>query len=84
MQTEREITAAGVEVKSREQTPVGMFSQYHPDVNMQPGATEKFKEIGAAYEVLSDDERGLPRDVGDDNRAVAGATVGARTLRHEN
>ncbi|XP_048439863.1 chaperone protein DnaJ-like isoform X2 [Pyrus x bretschneideri] len=24
--------------------------QYHPDVNKQPGATEKFKEISAAYE----------------------------------
>nr|CAB3448246.1 unnamed protein product [Digitaria exilis] len=25
--------------------------QYHPDVNKEPGATEKFKEISAAYEV---------------------------------
>ncbi|XP_024021883.1 uncharacterized protein LOC21408437 isoform X2 [Morus notabilis] len=31
--------------------------QYHPDVNKQPGATEKFKEISAAYEVLSDDNK---------------------------
>ncbi|KAK3011826.1 hypothetical protein RJ639_010491 [Escallonia herrerae] len=31
--------------------------QYHPDVNKQPGATEKFKEISTAYEVLSDDKR---------------------------
>ncbi|KAM7480330.1 hypothetical protein LguiA_028543 [Lonicera macranthoides] len=31
--------------------------QYHPDVNKQPGATEKFKEISAAYEVLSDDQK---------------------------
>ena len=29
-----------------------LFSvQYHPDVNKEPGATEKFKEISAAYEV---------------------------------
>jgi molecular chaperone DnaJ len=28
--------------------------QYHPDVNKDPGAEEKFKEIGRAYEVLSD------------------------------
>lgn len=31
--------------------------QYHPDMNKSPGAEEKFKEIGAAYEVLSDDEK---------------------------
>ncbi|XP_062008175.1 uncharacterized protein LOC133725086 isoform X2 [Rosa rugosa] len=31
--------------------------QFHPDVNKQPGATEKFKEISAAYEVLSDDKK---------------------------
>ncbi|EEF44825.1 chaperone protein DNAj, putative [Ricinus communis] len=31
--------------------------QYHPDVNKEPGATEKFKEISAAYEVLSDDNK---------------------------
>lgn len=27
--------------------------KYHPDVNKQPGATEKFKEISAAYEVCN-------------------------------
>ncbi|OVA11201.1 Heat shock protein DnaJ [Macleaya cordata] len=31
--------------------------QYHPDMNKSPGAEEKFKEISAAYEVLSDDEK---------------------------
>ncbi|XP_009767506.1 uncharacterized protein [Nicotiana sylvestris] len=31
--------------------------KYHPDVNRSPGAEEKFKEISAAYEVLSDDEK---------------------------
>jgi len=31
--------------------------QYHPDVNKDPAAEEKFKEINAAYEVLSDTEK---------------------------
>lgn len=31
--------------------------QYHPDVNKDPSAEEKFKEINAAYEVLSDKEK---------------------------
>ena len=31
--------------------------QYHPDVNKDPNAEEKFKEINAAYEVLSDKEK---------------------------
>lgn len=30
--------------------------QYHPDVNKEPDAEEKFKEIQRAYEVLSDDQ----------------------------
>ncbi|MCI4405683.1 MAG: J domain-containing protein [Sulfuricurvum sp.] len=31
--------------------------KYHPDVNKDPAAEEKFKEINAAYEVLSDKEK---------------------------
>ena len=31
--------------------------QYHPDVNKEPGAADKFKEIGKAYETLSDDNK---------------------------
>jgi len=31
--------------------------QYHPDVSQEAGAEEKFKELNAAYEVLSNDEK---------------------------
>ena len=31
-----------------------MARQYHPDINKEPGAEDRFKEIGRAYEVLSD------------------------------
>ncbi len=30
--------------------------QYHPDINKEAGAEERFKEIGRAYEVLSDSQ----------------------------
>ena len=31
--------------------------KYHPDVNKQKEAEEKFKEINAAYEILSDPQK---------------------------
>ncbi len=34
-----------------------MARQYHPDINKEPGAEERFKEIGRAYEVLGDPQK---------------------------
>ncbi|WP_297579960.1 DnaJ domain-containing protein, partial [uncultured Helicobacter sp.] len=31
--------------------------KYHPDINKDAGAEEKFKEINAAYEILSDENK---------------------------
>ncbi len=41
--------------------------KYHPDINKEPQATEKFKEINAAYEVLSDKEKKAQYDQFGDN-----------------
>ena len=34
-----------------------LAKQYHPDVNKEPGAADKFKEISEAYAVLSDKDK---------------------------
>ena len=34
-----------------------MAKKYHPDVNKDPGAEDKFKEVQEAYDVLSDDNK---------------------------
>lgn len=34
-----------------------LSKQYHPDINKDPGADEKFKEIAEAYEILSDEQK---------------------------
>ena len=34
-----------------------MALKFHPDKNSSPGAEEKFKQIGEAYDVLSDPKK---------------------------
>jgi molecular chaperone DnaJ len=34
-----------------------LSKQYHPDINKAPDASDKFKEVKEAYEVLSDDQQ---------------------------
>ncbi|MFV2010939.1 MULTISPECIES: molecular chaperone DnaJ [unclassified Micromonospora] len=50
--------------------------QYHPDVNPDPVAADKFKDINAAYEVLSDDQKRQIVDLGGDPLAPGGAPGG--------
>src|SRR5690606_1332093 len=50
--------------------------KYHPDVNPDPEAQEKFKEINTAYEVLSDDRKRQIVDLGGDPYAPGGGLGG--------
>ena len=34
-----------------------LAKKYHPDINKEPGAEEKFKEINEAYDTLSDEQK---------------------------
>ncbi len=47
--------------------------QYHPDVNAAPEAQDRFKEINAAYEVLSDPRKRQIVDLGGDPLAPSGS-----------
>lgn len=51
---EVERTASAEEIKRAYRRQA---QKYHPDVNKDPGAEEKFKEINEAYEVLGNEEK---------------------------
>lgn len=50
--------------------------KFHPDVNPDPGAQDRFKEINTAYEVLSDDRKRQIVDLGGDPYAPGGGLGG--------
>lgn len=75
---------------SRDATPEEIKRAYrrlarelHPDVNPDPATQEKFKDVTAAYEVLSDPQKRQMYDLGHDPRAAgggSGAGFGGETL----
>ena len=49
-----------------------LSKKYHPDINKDPGAEDKYKEIQEAYETLSDEEKRANYD----QYGTAGANAG--------
>lgn len=47
----------GADKKAIKQAYRQKARKFHPDVNKEPGAEDRFKKIGEAYEVLSDDNK---------------------------
>ena len=48
-----------------------LAKKYHPDVNKEPGAEDKFKEINEAYQTLSDKDKRYIYDNGLNNNSKA-------------
>ncbi|MGH2636005.1 MAG: DnaJ domain-containing protein, partial [Actinomycetota bacterium] len=50
--------------------------EYHPDVNPEPAAEERFKEVSAAYEILSDPQKRQQYDLYGQGRGAAESPFG--------